>query len=116
MVDAGSPESGLALWLLSKLEIKVVVALADTSDISKQIMEELPNVQVILTHDGNTLNKALEISNNLGFDLILDFGGRFSNDKRQFIQLLSFLGRVVTTCNDLQLDPPESQILYQLSA
>lgn len=52
----------------------------------------------------------------MGYDLVLDFGGKFSSLKRQFITTLSFLSKIATTCSDLQLDPPESRILFELSS
>lgn len=32
------------------------------------------------------------------------------------MKLMGFFCQVITTCKDIQLDPPESQIMHQISA
>jgi hypothetical protein len=47
------------------------------------------------------LTRSLEISNNLGYDLILDFNGKFSTQKRDLMKLLSFMAKIVTMSNNI---------------
>lgn len=58
----------------------------------------------------------MEITNGLGYDLILDFGGSMSTMKRQCLKLASFYGVIATSYEDMQLDPPESKFLNQKCA
>ena len=45
--------------------------------------------------------------------MIIDLGcnsssGKFMDYKQSLIKLVGFAGQIVTTCPDVQLDPPES--------
>ena len=55
----------------------------------------------------------MEITNGLGYDLILDFGGSMATMKRQCLKLSGFYGVIATSYEDMQLDPPESKFLNQ---
>jgi hypothetical protein len=43
----------------------------------------------------------MDITNGLGYDLILDFGGSIEHMKRQCLKLISFYGIIATTYQDL---------------
>lgn len=58
----------------------------------------------------------MEITNGLGYDLILDFSGNMATMKRQCMKLSSFYGVIATSYEDMQLDPPESKFLNQKCA
>lgn len=53
----------------------------------------------------------MDITNGLGYDLVLDFGGCMKDMKRQVLKLCSFYGIIATSYQDMQLDPPESKFL-----
>lgn len=61
----------------------------------------------------DTCQRCMEITNGLGYDLILDFSGGMEQMKRQCLKLISFYGVIATTFNQMQMDPPESQFLAQ---
>ena len=61
----------------------------------------------------DTFARCMEISNGLGYDLILDFSGAMNQMKRQVLKLSSFYGVIATSYKDMQLDPPESLFLNQ---
>ena len=69
---------------------------------------------MIFTPTEKLLQKGTEISCGLGYDLIVDYGGDLSASKRVIMKLCSPFARVVTTSRDLQLDPPESELLSRL--
>jgi hypothetical protein len=69
---------------------------------------------MIFTPTEKLLIKATELSCGLGFDLILDYGGDFSANKRTVLKLCAPFARIITTSKDLQLDPPESELLQRL--
>jgi len=49
----------------------------------------------------------------LGFDLIVDMEGAFQSNKRPLLQLAGFYGRIVTTCQETQLDPSDGKTCCQ---
>ncbi|CDW89453.1 UNKNOWN [Stylonychia lemnae] len=51
-----------------------------------------------------------------GFDIILDYSSSFQKEKRNILKIVAPLGKIATKSHDLQLDPPESQILNGQSA
>lgn len=55
----------------------------------------------------------MEITNGIGYDLILDFAGSMEHMKRQCLKLATFYGIIATSYKDMQLDPPESKFLNQ---
>jgi len=57
--------------------------------------------------------KCMEITNGIGYDLILDFAGSMEHMKRQCLKLATFYGIIATSYKDMQLDPPESKFLNQ---
>lgn len=61
----------------------------------------------------DVFQKLMEITNGLGYDLILDFSGSMEMMKRQCLKLSSFYGIIATSYQDMQLDPPESKFLNQ---
>lgn len=61
----------------------------------------------------DTFQRCMEITNGLGYDLILDFGGSMATMKRQCLKLSGFYGVIATSYEDMQLDPPESKFLNQ---
>ena len=76
VLDAGLPESRIAMQLLSKvIRVPTVVFTLDQFDFQKQLKEEFPQAQMIFTPTEKLLTSATEISCGLGFDLILDYGG-----------------------------------------
>lgn len=64
----------------------------------------------------DTFSRCMEITNGLGYDLILDFSGHMKTMKRQVLKLSSFFGIIATSYKEMQLDPPESLFLNQKSA
>ena len=46
--------------------------------------------------------------------MIVDFGARFNHSKRSLAKALAIFGRVITKGKDLQIDPPESEVLQKL--
>lgn len=59
----------------------------------------------------DTFAKCMEISNGLGYDLILDFSGKMDQMKREVLKLSSFFGIIATSYLEMQLDPPETLFL-----
>lgn len=74
-------------------------------------MEEFPQAHMIFTPTEKLYNKAQEITCGLGFDLIIDFDSSLQLMKRNVFKLCSPFARIITTSQDLQLDPPETKIL-----
>ena len=64
----------------------------------------------------DTFSRCMEITNGLGYDLILDLSGHMKTMKRQVLKLSSFFGIIATSYKEMQLDPPESLFLNQKSA
>jgi threonine dehydrogenase-like Zn-dependent dehydrogenase len=48
----------------------------------------------------NLVVKSKEITNDLGFDMILDFSGRLGSLKRPILKVLGVFSKILTTCND----------------
>ena len=64
----------------------------------------------------DTFQRCMDITNGLGYDLVLDFTGSMKDMKRQVLKLSSFYGIIATSYQDMQLDPPESKFLNQKCA
>ena len=91
------PESLMALDILLGMGIKNVSVTVDSYDLQKEFQDTLPQVQLIFTTTQNLVTLGQEHTCNLGFDLILDYGGRFPSLKRPLLQLLSYFGHLITS-------------------
>jgi len=112
VLDANLPESQIALQILTRTVKVVTLAYTlDQFDNKTVLKEGFPSSHMIFTPTEKLLNKATEISCGLGFDLILDYGGEFSANKRTILKLCGPFARIITTAKDLQIDPPETELL-----
>jgi hypothetical protein len=56
-----------------------------------------------------------DITLGMGYDLIIDFGGDLNEIKRTVLKLCSPFAKIITTCDNLQIDPPESKVIQSSS-
>lgn len=54
-----------------------------------------------MSNSEDAVEKHKNYTGDLGYDLVLDFSGTLSSNKRSILKLLSLFGRIVTSCNDL---------------
>jgi hypothetical protein len=73
--------------------------------------EDFPLAFPVFIPIDKLVGKCKEITMGLGFDLIVDMGASFNELKRNIMKLCGPFCRVITTCKDAQIDPPESLIL-----
>ena len=94
----------------------MITCTTDSFDNQKFLQDHFTNqsMNIIFTPtERDTFARCMEITNGLGYDLILDFSGSMVQMKRQCLKLSSFYGVIATTYQDMQLDPPESKFLNQ---
>ncbi|TNV85897.1 hypothetical protein FGO68_gene4905 [Halteria grandinella] len=116
ILDASLPDSHVALQLLHSLKIKTLAYTLDQFEMQKPLNDEFPQAFMIFTPVDKMVQRAKEVTRGAGFDVIVDYGGEVGEQKRGVIRMLGPFGRVITTARDLQIDPPESEILQELSA
>jgi hypothetical protein len=79
------------------------------------LQEEFPEAICIFTPTEKLSVKAPELVCGVGYDLIVDLGAQLSSMKRSLLKLCGPFSHVITTSQDLQLDPPDSLFLSQMS-
>ena len=100
--------------LIKTLNVCLITCTTDSFDNQKFLQDHFTNQQmniVFTPTERDTFQRCMEITNGLGYDLILDFSGSMEYMKRQCIKLSSFYGIIATSYQDMQLDPPESKFL-----
>ncbi|XP_056147565.1 quinone oxidoreductase-like protein 1 [Lampris incognitus] len=129
VLDGASSFGLLCIQLASYHGVKVLT----TSHSPQQhtLLEQLkPSIaRVIPVYDSSSdlLSLVLEETGGLGVDIVVDTGVRLWEEeepeertllphKHDIISVLGVGGQWVTSCQDLQLDPPDSRLLYLKSA
>mmetsp|Transcript_18391 Transcript_18391/g.31439 ORF Transcript_18391/g.31439 Transcript_18391/m.31439 type:complete len:189 (-) Transcript_18391:496-1062(-) len=115
VLNGSDPHSIMAMQILFKtLSVSIVTCTTESFENQKFLQENFTNQQmnIIFTPtERDTYARCSEITNGVGYDLILDFSGQMETMKRQCLKLCSFHGIIATKYQDLQLDPPESKML-----
>ncbi|XP_052459996.1 quinone oxidoreductase-like protein 1 [Carassius gibelio] len=128
VLDGAAPFGVLAIQLAQYHGVKVLATASSPED--QKLLEELrPSVaRVIRVWDSkqDLVDSCLEETGGLGVDIIIDSGVRLSEEdpeaqrhcphKHDLLTLLSVGGHWVTTEQHLQLDPPDSHILFLKAA
>lgn len=128
VLDGASPFGVLAIQLAHYHGVKVLATALSPED--QKFLEELrPSVaRVIKIWDSkeDLVDSCLEETGGLGVDIIIDSGVRLFEEepegkrhlshKHDLITLLAVGGHWVTTEQNLQLDPPDSHILFMKAA
>ncbi|XDV15555.1 hypothetical protein PO909_015613 [Leuciscus waleckii] len=128
VLDGAGPFGVLAIQLAHYHGVKVLATALSPDD--QKFLEELrPSVaRVIRVWDSkeNLVDSCLEETGGLGVDIIIDSGVRLYEEeaetqshrphKHDLLTLLSVGGHWVTTEQHLQLDPPDSHILFLKAA
>nr|CAE30376.1 SI:dZ63M10.5 (novel protein similar to human crystallin, zeta (quinone reductase)-like 1 (CRYZL1)) [Danio rerio] len=128
VLDGASPFGVLAIQLAHYHGVKVLATALSPED-QKFLQELRPNVaRVIRLWDAkeDLVDSCLEETGGLGVDIIVDSGVRLYDEepeaqtkqphKHDLLTLLSVGGHWVTTEQHLQLDPPDSHILFLKAA
>lgn len=128
VLDGASPFGVLAIQLAHYHGVKVLATALSPED-QKFLQELRPSVaRVIRVWDAkeDLVDSCLEETGGLGVDIILDSGVRLYDEepeaqtkqphKHDLLTLLSVGGHWVTTEQHLQLDPPDSHILFLKAA
>lgn len=117
VLNGSDPHSIMAMQILIKtLNLSLITCTTDNFENQKFLQDHFNTQQmniVFTPTERDTFSRCMEITNGLGYDLILDFGGSMSQSKRQVLKLISFYGVIATSYSDMQLDPPESSFLNQ---
>uniref|UniRef100_A0A671LSZ5 Crystallin, zeta (quinone reductase)-like 1 n=1 Tax=Sinocyclocheilus anshuiensis TaxID=1608454 RepID=A0A671LSZ5_9TELE len=125
VLDGAGPFGVLAIQLAHYHGVKV---LATASSEHRYLSASLPSARVIRVWDSkqDLVDSCLEETGGLGVDIIIDSGVRLYEEepeaqrhcphKHDLLTLLSVGGHWVTTEQHLQLDPPDSHILFLKTA
>ena len=88
----------------------------DNYSVQRCLLDRFQSLSVLFTPTTENVSKTVrEMTNRLGFDLVLDYlGSELTNPsqsdasrKRDCIQALAVMGIWASTCKNMQLDPPE---------
>jgi NADPH:quinone reductase-like Zn-dependent oxidoreductase len=116
--DGASADGYVAIQLALSWGAKVFVTVA-TPEQADFVKLNCPQVTKIILTTGNWVTELLSETGGLGADMILDnLKSRYRQGytKSELIRCLAVHGRWTTTSSDIQLDPPESKILYMKNA
>ena len=100
--------------LIKRVNVSMITCTTDSFENQKFLQDHFTNqsMNIVFTPtERDTFQRCMEITNGLGYDLILDFSGTMEQMKRQCLKLVSFYGVIATSYSKLQMDPPESQFL-----
>ena len=115
VLNGSDPHSIMAMLILIKtLGVGMITCTTDSFENQKFLQDHFTNQQmniVFTPTEKDTYQRCMDITNGLGYDLILDFGGTLGQMKRQCLKLVSFYGIIATSYQSMQLDPPESKFL-----
>lgn len=115
VLNGSDPHSVMAMQILIKtMNVGLITCTTDSFDNQKFLQDHFTNQQmnIIFTPtERDTFQRCMEITNGLGYDLIIDFSGSIEHMKRQCLKLASFYGIIATSYQEMQLDPPESKFL-----
>jgi NADPH:quinone reductase-like Zn-dependent oxidoreductase len=105
VLNGSDPHSVMAIQILiKKLNVSMITCTTDSFENQKFLQEHFTNQQmniVFTPTERDTFQRCMDITNGLGYDLILDFGGSIEHMKRQCLKLISFYGIIATTYQDL---------------
>ena len=105
VLNGSDPHSVMAIQILiKKLNVSMITCTTDSFENQKFLQEHFTNQQmniVFTPTERDTFQRCIDITNGLGYDLILDFGGSIEHMKRQCLKLISFYGIIATTYQDL---------------
>jgi threonine dehydrogenase-like Zn-dependent dehydrogenase len=117
VLNGTDPHSIMAMQILIKtLNVSMITCTTDSFENQKFLQDHFTNQQmniVFTPTERDPWQKCMEITNGIGYDLILDFAGSMEHMKRQCLKLATFYGIIATSYKDMQLDPPESKFLNQ---
>jgi len=110
--NAAEPEGQAAIQLATIWGAKILTTCTSVEQAGFLQRMNAPIHRIINLNTEKLLEIVVQETSNLGVDCIFDnHKQKHQHPKKEFIQCLGILGRWVTTVSDLQLDPPECQIL-----
>lgn len=105
VLNGSDPHSIMAMQILIKaVNVSMITCTTDSFENQKFLQDHFTNQQmniVFTPTERDTYQRCMEITNGLGYDLILDFGGNMVQMKRQCLKLISFYGIIATSYQDM---------------